>query len=99
MAEIIINYPSLFPFNSQHITVFATITQLLLVRDARSKDSGSYVTDSSAGGNEYRTLRQKYLMLEDESFALERELSDVEDEVKTLEDVKIALLDQLVVME
>ncbi|CAL0321008.1 unnamed protein product [Lupinus luteus] len=51
------------------------------------------------GGNEYRTLRQKYLMLEDESFALGKELSDVEDEVKTLGDEKIALLDQLVVME
>ncbi|OIV92723.1 hypothetical protein TanjilG_00857 [Lupinus angustifolius] len=55
--------------------------------------------DSSAGGNEYRTLRRKYLMLEDESFALGKELRDVEDEVKTLEDEKIALLDQLVVME
>ncbi|KAE9596835.1 hypothetical protein Lal_00007460 [Lupinus albus] len=55
--------------------------------------------DSSTGGNEYRTLRRKYLMLEDESFALGKELRDVEDEVKTLEDEKIALLDQLVVME
>ncbi|CAL0316900.1 unnamed protein product [Lupinus luteus] len=50
-------------------------------------------------GNEYRTLRRKYLLLEDESSTLGKELSDVEDEVKTLEDEKIALLDQLVVME
>ncbi|XP_061341757.1 uncharacterized protein LOC133288075 [Gastrolobium bilobum] len=55
--------------------------------------------DSSAGGNEYRTLRRKYLQLEDESFAVGKELREVEDEVKTLEDEKIALLDQLVVME
>ncbi|OIW10776.1 hypothetical protein TanjilG_27722 [Lupinus angustifolius] len=55
--------------------------------------------DSSAAGNEYRTLRRKYMMLEDESFALGRELRDVEDDVKTLEDEKVALLDQLVVME
>ncbi|KAK7252606.1 hypothetical protein RIF29_36679 [Crotalaria pallida] len=55
--------------------------------------------DSSAAGNEYRTLRRKYMMLEDESFALGKELREAEDEVKTLEDEKIALLDQLVVME
>ncbi|CAJ1930742.1 unnamed protein product [Sphenostylis stenocarpa] len=55
--------------------------------------------DSSAAGNGYRTLRRKYLLLEDESFALGEELRGVEDEVKSLEDEKIALLDQLVVME
>ncbi|XP_057448877.1 uncharacterized protein LOC130740329 [Lotus japonicus] len=55
--------------------------------------------DSSAGGNEYRALRRKYMMLEDESFALGKELREVEYEVKSLEDEKIGLLDQLVVME
>lgn len=55
--------------------------------------------DSSAGGNEYRQLRRKYLQLEDESFVIGKELREAEDEVKTLEDEKIALLDQLVVME
>ncbi|XP_057759135.1 uncharacterized protein LOC130979665 [Arachis stenosperma] len=55
--------------------------------------------DSSAAGNEYRALRRKYLLLEDESFLLGKELREIEDEVKTLEDEKIALLDQLVVME
>ncbi|KAL2348731.1 hypothetical protein Fmac_002731 [Flemingia macrophylla] len=55
--------------------------------------------DSSTAGNEYRALRRKYLLLEDESFALGEELREVEGEVKTLEDEKIALLDQLVVME
>lgn len=55
--------------------------------------------DSSAAGNEYRALRRKYMLLEDESLALGQELRDVEGEVKTLEDEKVALLDQLVVME
>ncbi|XP_054789584.1 uncharacterized protein LOC129295136 [Prosopis cineraria] len=55
--------------------------------------------DSSSAGNDYRALRRKYLMLEDESFALGRELKEVEDEVKTLEDEKLVLLDQLVVLE
>ncbi|KAI4314688.1 hypothetical protein L6164_027574 [Bauhinia variegata] len=55
--------------------------------------------DSSATGNEYRALRRKYLLLEDESFAFGKELREVEDEVKTLEDEKLALLDQLVVLE
>ncbi|PQQ15251.1 uncharacterized protein Pyn_12650 [Prunus yedoensis var. nudiflora] len=35
----------------------------------------------------------------EESFALGRDLREVEDEVKTLEDEKLALLDQLVVLE
>lgn len=55
--------------------------------------------DSSAGESEYRQLRRKYLVLEDESFALGKELREAEDQVKTLEEEKIALLDQLVVME
>lgn len=56
-------------------------------------------SDSSASGNEYRTLRRKYLLLEDESTELGRELREVEDDVKTLEEEKSALLDQLVVLE
>ncbi|CAL0314250.1 unnamed protein product [Lupinus luteus] len=72
------------------------VTPTFQKQEGSNSDS---LPDSSAGGNEYRTLRRKYLMLEDESFALGKELSDVEDEVKTLEDEKIALLDQLVVME
>lgn len=55
--------------------------------------------DSSAGGSEYRQLRRKYLQLEDDGFALGKELKEAEDQVKTLEEEKIALLDQLVVME
>ncbi|KAJ4829948.1 hypothetical protein Tsubulata_008376 [Turnera subulata] len=55
--------------------------------------------DSSSSGSEYRALRRKYLLLEEESYALGAELKEVEDEVKTLEDEKIQLLDQLVVLE
>ncbi|KAJ0963288.1 hypothetical protein J5N97_028410 [Dioscorea zingiberensis] len=55
--------------------------------------------DSSGFSDEYRSLRRKYLLLEEESFSLGKELGDVEAEVKTLEDEKFALLDQLVVLE
>ncbi|XP_039131548.1 uncharacterized protein LOC120267934 isoform X2 [Dioscorea cayenensis subsp. rotundata] len=55
--------------------------------------------DSSGLSDEYRALRRKYLLLEEESFSLGKELGDVEIEVKTLEDEKYALLDQLVVLE
>lgn len=57
------------------------------------------VPDSSTSGNEYRALRRKYLLLEEESFGLGRELKDVEDDVKTLEEEKFSLLDELVVLE
>lgn len=55
--------------------------------------------DSSASGNEYRALRRKYLLLEEESFGLGRELKEVEDDIKTLEEEKLSLLDELVVLE
>ncbi|KAI8536718.1 hypothetical protein RHMOL_Rhmol10G0278700 [Rhododendron molle] len=55
--------------------------------------------DSSTSGNDYRALRRKYLLLEEESFGLGTELREVEDEVKTLEEEKIALLNELVVLE
>ncbi|KAM0937200.1 hypothetical protein DsansV1_C25g0185751 [Dioscorea sansibarensis] len=55
--------------------------------------------DSSGLSDEYRALRRKYLLLEEESFSLGKELGDAETEVKTLEDEKFALLDQLVVLE
>ncbi|KAI5683884.1 hypothetical protein M9H77_05112 [Catharanthus roseus] len=47
----------------------------------------------------YRALRRKYLLLEEESFGLGKELQDVEDEINTLEGEKLALLDELVVLE
>ncbi|KAL5565502.1 hypothetical protein UlMin_028666 [Ulmus minor] len=55
--------------------------------------------ESSTSGNEYRALRHRYLLLEEESFVVGRNLREVEDEVQTLEDEKLALLDQLLVLE
>lgn len=63
------------------------------------RSNSDSLQDSSTSGNEYRVLRRKYLLLEEESYALGRELKDVEVEVKTLDDEKHALLDQLVVLE
>lgn len=64
--------------------------------DRSNSDS---LPDSSTSGNEYRTLRRKYLLLEEESFSLGGELREVEDEVKALEEEKLSLLDHLVVLE
>ncbi|XP_042379257.1 uncharacterized protein LOC121971853 [Zingiber officinale] len=47
----------------------------------------------------YRQLKHRYLFLEEESFSLDKELDEVDAEVKSLEDEKLALLDQLVVLE
>ncbi|KAM7519918.1 hypothetical protein LguiB_018880 [Lonicera macranthoides] len=63
------------------------------------KSTSDSLVDSSTPGNEYRALRRKYLLLEEESFGLGRELTEVEDEVKTLEEEKLTLLDELVVLE
>ncbi|XP_043713803.1 F-box protein SKIP23 [Telopea speciosissima] len=84
-------------------------TQKAQKRNLKSEGSPSFqqperstsdsLPDSSRSGNDYRALRRKYLLLEEESFTLGRELGEVEDEVKALEDEKLALLDQLVVLE
>ncbi|KAF9602858.1 hypothetical protein IFM89_031804 [Coptis chinensis] len=63
------------------------------------RSTSDSLPDSTRGGDEYRSLRRKYLLLEDESFVLGKELREVEEEVKILEDEKFALLDQLVVLE
>lgn len=63
------------------------------------RSTSDSLPDSSRSGSEYRALRRRYLLLEEESFSLGRELSEVEAEVKSLEDEKFALLDQLVVLE
>ncbi|KAF5747313.1 hypothetical protein HS088_TW05G00034 [Tripterygium wilfordii] len=63
------------------------------------RSNSDTLPDSSAFGNKYRTLRRKYLLMEEENFASERELIELEDEVKTLEDEKLSLLDRLVVLE
>lgn len=74
--------------------------ELSPVQQQQSERSNSdSLLDSSSSGNEYRALRRKYLLLEEESCALGNEVREIEDEVRTLEDEKIALLDQLVVLE
>uniref|UniRef100_A0ACD5YPC8 Uncharacterized protein n=1 Tax=Avena sativa TaxID=4498 RepID=A0ACD5YPC8_AVESA len=56
------------------------------------------LTDSGPA-DEYRALRKKYLLLEEENYTLDEQLGLAEEEAKTLEDEKFALLDQLVVLE
>ncbi|XP_059286957.1 uncharacterized protein LOC132040332 [Lycium ferocissimum] len=63
------------------------------------KSTPEFSTDTSTSGNEYRALRRKYLLLEEESFALGKELREAEDEINALEDEKLTLLDELVVLE
>ncbi|MCD7450630.1 hypothetical protein HAX54_007604 [Datura stramonium] len=63
------------------------------------KSTPEFSQDTSTSGNEYRALRRKYLLLEEESFALGKELREAEDEIKALEDEKLTLLDELVVLE
>ncbi|KAI3890846.1 hypothetical protein MKX03_019378 [Papaver bracteatum] len=63
------------------------------------RSTSDSLPDTSQSGNDYRALRRRYLLLEEESFGLGRELTEVGVEVKNLEDEKLALLDQLVVLE
>ncbi|KAJ6376648.1 hypothetical protein OIU76_025740 [Salix suchowensis] len=63
------------------------------------RSNSDSLPDSSAPVDDYRHLRHRYLLLEEDSFSVGGALSKVEDEVKTLEDEKFALLDQLVVLE
>ncbi|KAK8940678.1 hypothetical protein KSP39_PZI010744 [Platanthera zijinensis] len=55
--------------------------------------------DCSSYSGDYRGLRHQYLLLEEESVSLDRELSIVEFEITDLEKEKLGLLDQLVVLE
>jgi hypothetical protein len=79
-------------------------------RPKRSLKSGSRHSTPSDGAtpdsladsgpiDEYRVLRRQYLMLEEENFALDRELSMEDEELKALKEEKFALLDELVVLE
>ncbi|XP_049381851.1 uncharacterized protein LOC125846469 [Solanum stenotomum] len=63
------------------------------------KSTPEFSPDASTSGKEYRALRRKYLLLEEESFGLNKELREAEDEIKALEDEKLTLLDDLVVLE
>ncbi|GER28604.1 auxin response factor 2 [Striga asiatica] len=66
---------------------------------ASDKIDSAADAELTPGGNEYRALRRKYLLLEEESFGLGRELKVVEDDIKALEEEKLSLLDELVVLE
>ncbi|OWM68359.1 uncharacterized protein LOC116212358 [Punica granatum] len=70
-----------------------------LQQQQSERSNSDSLPDSSPSGNEYRALRRKYLLLEEESCALGNELRDIENEVRSLEDEKFALLDHLVVLE
>ncbi|CAN1239732.1 hypothetical protein LINGRAPRIM_LOCUS2459 [Linum grandiflorum] len=63
------------------------------------RSNSDSLPDSSGSGNDYRALIRKFMLLEEESFTLGTELRGIEDEVNSLEDEKLALLDQLIVLE
>lgn len=64
----------------------------------QEKSTSDSLPDSSTG-NEYRSLRRKYLLLEEERFNLGSETREIQDAVKSLEEEKLLLLDELVVLE
>ncbi|OWM79775.1 uncharacterized protein LOC116205965 [Punica granatum] len=70
-----------------------------LQQQQSERSTSDSLPDSSSSGNEYRALRRKYLLLEEESCASGNEIRGIENEVRTLEDEKFALLDHLVVLE
>ncbi|KAL2938860.1 Kinesin-like protein KIFC1 [Bienertia sinuspersici] len=65
----------------------------------QERSKTSVQLESSNAGNDYMALRRKFLLLEGESCDLGTDLRVVEDEIKSLEDEKLELLDQLVVLE
>ncbi|KAG9137012.1 hypothetical protein Leryth_013849 [Lithospermum erythrorhizon] len=60
------------------------------------RSNSDSLTDYSTSGDDYRALRRKYLLLEEESSGVGNELKEAEDDMKTLEEEKLALLDELV---
>ncbi|GAB2260133.1 hypothetical protein Droror1_Dr00010988 [Drosera rotundifolia] len=54
---------------------------------------------TSSCGSDYEALKHKYFELEEESFNIGEELHEIDDEIKALECKKLALLDQLLVLE
>ncbi|XP_031094465.1 uncharacterized protein LOC115998937 [Ipomoea triloba] len=71
----------------------------MLFHKSEKPKQNSLAVDASTSGDEYRVLRRKYLLLEEESCTLQKELMLVEDETKALEEEKLSLLDDLVVLE
>lgn len=78
----------------------SSLNDNLAVFQQQEKSTSDSMLDSSPSSrNDYRALRRKYLLLEEESCGLNKELEDVESEIKVLEEEKLALLDELVVLE
>ncbi|KAJ1434106.1 hypothetical protein SESBI_05670 [Sesbania bispinosa] len=85
-----------FGHKSSKIYFMTQVSPPLQKQEGSNSDS---LPDSYTSRDEYRRLRRKYLLLEDESIALQKAIREAEDEVKALDNEKIALLDQLVVLE
>lgn len=68
------------------------------VGSSHLSNTNSHLTGPGSS-EDYRILRRKYLMLEEESFSVDKELAEADDEARVLEEEKSALLDQLVVLE
>ncbi|CAH9148524.1 unnamed protein product [Cuscuta epithymum] len=75
-----------------------TLKRMQVAQKASSSIRG-HAMDASTPADDYRALRKKYLLLEEESFTLGKELMEVEDDIKVLEEEKLGLLDELVVLE
>lgn len=84
------------PRKSYKSNLHGGVSRLSGQADRLTSDS---LLDPSGSSDEYRALRHKYLLLEEENFTLDRELDEADADVKALEDEKLALLDQLVVLE
>lgn len=88
----------------EHVKSGQKVSKKGLMNDISSfqqpeRSTSDSLPDSSSSGNEYRVLRRKYLLLEEESFGLESDLREAENEVTDLEKEKLDLLDKLVVLE
>ncbi|KAF3337206.1 hypothetical protein FCM35_KLT17793 [Carex littledalei] len=68
------------------------------VGSSHLSNTNSHLTGPGSA-EDYRILRRKYLMLEEENFSLDKVLAEADDEARALEEEKSALLDQLVVLE
>ncbi|GAB4847657.1 hypothetical protein Ancab_026719 [Ancistrocladus abbreviatus] len=65
----------------------------------KERTTASGFLETSTYASDYGALRRKYWVLKEESFTLGKKLREVENEIKTIEEEKLVLLDQLVVLE
>lgn len=88
-----------FPLRSTQKTSRKGMKNDIMLYRPQERSKSSAQIDASNVGNEYMALRRKFLLLEEESCSLGSELREAEDEIKSLEDEKLQLLDQLIVLE